>query len=83
MLQNRGDVEALSFSQLIAGAKLNLGVLVINEGKFSPVHFHPCFLHLADGLQHVIVRLTCQLGNFERRDCLYLIYIYSLVSTKK
>lgn len=40
-------------------------IFVFNAGKISPVDFFPCWLHCTDGLQHVIVWLTCQLGNLQ------------------
>ena len=36
-----------------------------SEGKFSLSNVHPCLLHLADGLQHVIVRLAGHFCNLE------------------
>ena len=37
-----------------------------SESKFGLSNVHPCLLHLADGFQHVIVRLAGHFGNLQR-----------------
>ena len=67
VVELRGDVQALGLGELVARAKLAFLVFVINQLKFQPVNFFPCRLHISNGLHHVLVLFTCQLGHLERR----------------
>ena len=75
VVELRGDVQALRLGQLVAGSELAFEVFVFNQPKIRPVDFHPCWLHPSNGLHHVFVLFTCQLGNFERRHHLLLVVI--------
>ena len=52
-------------------------VSVFNERKFAPVNFLPGRLHISDGLHHVFVLFTCQLGNLERRHHFLVVVVVS------
>ena len=43
------------------------------EPKIRPGYIHPCRFHFPDGLHDVLVLLTRQLSNLQRRHCLFLI----------
>ena len=62
---------ALGLGQGIAG-HFSCSAVRLDDGsgcqlKFQPTCFSPCQFHLADGFQHIVVLLPCQLGNRERR----------------
>ena len=78
VVELRGDVQALGFGELVTRQWAPRWVLVSTELKFQPSDFLPCWLHIPDGLHDVFVLFTCQLGNLERRHCLYLININNL-----
>ena len=75
-----GDIKALRFGERIARAKLSVSVFVRPELKFQPGYFLPGRFHISDSLHHVLVLLTCQLCNFERRHCLFVLFFLNNIN---
>ena len=65
----RGDVQAHRLRQLVVRCHLRATIWQIVDflqaSKFAALHFFPGWLHISDGLHHVLVLFTCQLVNLE------------------
>ena len=59
VIKLRGDVQALGFSQVVAGNSTNSTIidsyLSGHQSKFGFMYFFPCFLHVSDCLQHKVL----------------------------
>ncbi len=49
--------------------------MVSTEGKITLSNLSPCGLHFSDGLKHIIVLFTRQLGNLELASCFVLVVL--------
>ena len=66
IVELRGDIQALGLGELVERLFLRYAirqkVAFFTELKFQPCNFLPRRLHISDGLHHVLVLFTCQLG---------------------
>ena len=67
VVELRGDIQALGLGELVERLFLRYAirqkVAFFTELKFQPCNFLPRRLHISDGLHHVLVLFTSQLGN--------------------
>ena len=80
----RGDIEALGLGQLVA-RHLTCAAIRLGDGsgcqrKIAPTYFLPRRLHVSDSLEYVFVLFTCQLGNLERRHCLFTLFFLNNIN---
>ena len=68
VVELRGDVQALGLGKRVIRCQLSATIRKIvdflQERKFAPLYFFPCWLHISDGSHQVFVLFTCQLDRF-------------------